>query len=153
MVTVTTRPGEIFIHSSGNVAHLVWNHLSPIKPLILNTSHCCANSYPPLTRVLFSPVLTFLFYVPAIPFSHLPFHPRVAHQTSLAWVCADRKPTDRLPGHSEKSWASFTRPLEETVSQQIHSGGCATQSAPLTEQGSNKGGFACIMLSLIDQQK
>lgn len=63
MGTVTTRQGEIFIHSSGNAAHLVWNHLSPIKTLILNTSHCCANSYPPLTHVLFSPVLTFLFFM------------------------------------------------------------------------------------------
>lgn len=63
MGTVTTRPGEVFIHSSGNAAHLVWNHLSPIKTLILNTSHCCANSYPPLTHVLFSPILTFLFFL------------------------------------------------------------------------------------------
>lgn len=68
MGTVTTRPGEIFIHSSGNAAHLVWNHLSPIKTLILNTSHCCANSYPPLTHVLFSPVLTFLFLCLCSPF-------------------------------------------------------------------------------------
>lgn len=146
MGTVATRPGEIFIHS------FLWECCSSgLKPSVTHkypySKHqplLCQHLSSSDTRVVFTCSYLPFFDVPAIPFSYLPFHPRVAHQTSPAWVCADRKPTDRLPGHSERSWASFTRPLEETVSQQIHSGGWAPQSAPLMGQGSNKGGFAAV---------
>lgn len=64
----------------------------------------------------------FISFHPFLSPFHLSSHPHAAHQASLVWLCADRKPTDKLPGHSEGSRASLHEALEQTLSQQIHSG-------------------------------
>lgn len=146
MHALTTRAPEVFIYSCGNAAHRLW------KPSVTHKKPY--SKHQPLLCQQFSPVLTFLFCVPAIPFSRLPFHPRVAHQTSPAWVCADRKPTDRLPGHSERSWASLHEaPRRDSVTANPlgRLGGtiCSLHGAEKQQRRV----CICIMLSLIDQQK
>lgn len=154
MGTVATRPGERFIHSSGNAAHLVWNHLSPINTLILNTGHCCANTYPPLTHVLFSPVLTFLFWCPCNPF--------------LPSALSSSRGTSNVPGLSvcwqEAHWQA-PRPFWEELSL-LHEAPRrdsvtanplwrlgATICSPHGAGKQQRRVRSCIMLSLIDQQK
>lgn len=62
----------------------------------------------------------------------------------MAWLCADKQPTDKLPGHSGRSRASLHEALEETVSQRIHSGDWAAQSGPFYRAHEKQTKSLCI---------
>lgn len=154
MGTVTSRPGEIFLHSSGNAAHPVWNHLSQLKTIILNTS----NWVP--TVVLLWHTCCFHLFLPS--FLLCPCNP------FLPSALSSSRGASNVPGLSvcwqEAHWQA-PRPFWEELSL-LHEAPRrdSVTANPLWRLGGpicsphgagkqQRRVCSCIVLSLIDQQK